>query len=498
MYKLQIPSKFLAFFSDTKWIKKVRNFSLLTGESAFDLGVNLIVLIMVERSLGESGLGAFAYLLSVFVFAGVASEAGICRYLESIIATSTRRSVKAEAIEKALLAVSVTSLICMVIFLLTAFYHANLTRVEENWIAYFIIGLTLPLRNVNRIRIAILQGRGHFKTAAALKTWKRVYLLGAVFVLLYLGLLPSLVMSGYLVSELMLLKKSRKSVKLPGLRTILAKKSHIRSTLRQSRGFLLTDEPLEVVLYMDFLILGFFVYSSDLGLYAEASILARIFLLIPSSIKPVFRSQYGGLTPENRLRSAAVSARVATTLLFFINSVLALYILLYYAEIMQSLYLVQGKSMVPFYIFVEILPGLLFFSAVTSQEPVYEVDGKIEYLQKTLLIVVLLNLVLNCFFIPFAGLYGAAFATSGSMFAYFILFGKRLSPVFVLQKTRFIIAGTAVYLTYILFHSLDLSFAVAFFLVPIVLFMLLYSIDFFNIESGYGETQPALVRPETQ
>jgi O-antigen/teichoic acid export membrane protein len=139
---------------------------------------------------------------------------------------------------------------------------------------------------------------------------------------------------------------------------------------------------------------------------------------------------------------------MATALLFFLNSILALYILLYYSQIMEALYLVQGKSMVPFYIFAETLPGLLFFSAITSQEPLYEMVGKVDSLQKTVILVALLNLVLNWFFIPFAGFYGAAFATSASMFAYFMLFGKRLHPRFGIPKIKFIIGGTAVYLTY--------------------------------------------------
>jgi hypothetical protein len=99
--------------------------------------------------------------------------------------------------------------------------------------------------------------------------------------------------------------------------------------------------------------------------------------------------------------------------------------------------------------------------------------------------------------VPFAGLYGAAFATSSSMFAYFILFGKRLNPMFSIQKIKFIVGGAAVYLTYMLFQSLNLPFTVAFFLVPAVLFMLFYGIDIFNFESGLGESKIVLALPET-
>jgi len=55
----------------------------LIGEGALDLVVNLIVMIMVERSLGEVGLGVFAYLLSILMFAGFISEFGIPKKTKS-------------------------------------------------------------------------------------------------------------------------------------------------------------------------------------------------------------------------------------------------------------------------------------------------------------------------------------------------------------------------------------------------------------------------------
>ena len=496
MYKFPSLNKFRKFVDRDNWLQRVRNFSFLIGEGALDLVVNLIVMIMVERSLGEVGLGVFAYLLSISMFAGFISEFGISRYLEREIAVIKGGKAKTQAIEKALYAMLVTSIICAVLFFITAVFDTTHTRVEEKVAAYFIIGITIPLRNLNRIRIAILQGSGRFDITAALKTRKRIFLLGAVFLLLLLKTPPSYLMVGYFVSELELMMKSRKTIKLPGFKTIWNKQSTIRSTLKQSRCFLLTDEALDIVLYMDFLILGIFVSSWDLGLYAEASILARIFLFVPISIKPVFREQYCSLAAKNRLENAAVSIQVSTALLFFLHSVLALYILLYFSEITQSLYHAQGKSMVSFYVFVEILPGLLFFSSVTSQEPVYEAEEKIAFLQKTVILIALLNFTLNCFFIPFAGIFGAAFATSTSMFVYFILFGKPLNPIFHINKIKYIIAGAAVYLTYMFFQKLDLNFVMAFFLVPAFVFVCFLVINFFNFEFGQSNPKPGFVLPE--
>lgn len=498
MYQKKIFAYLKSVTANVDWLQRIRNFSLLTGESAVDLGVNLIVMIMIERSLGGEGLGIFAFMLSILVFVGFASDFGLSRYLEFKVAVDERKRAREEVIENVYCSLSCTSFLCVVFLLVAALTHVHVTRVDEHAVGYFIIGLTVFLNNLNHIRIAILQGRGKFETASSLRIWKRVYLLVAVYFMSMWEFPPSLMMLGYLASELGMLKKSAQSVKLPGVRKILAQRKKVVQTLQQSREFLLTDEALDVVLYLDFFILGYFVSSASLGMYAEASVLARIFLLMPSSIKPVFRRYYFRLVNADQVPSVFLSACSAAKLIFFLHSVLALYVLLYYSAVMESLYHVQGGNMVPFYIFVEILPGLLFFSAVTSQEPVYEVDGKEVLLQKTVIVVAFLNLVLNCFFIPFAGFYGAAFATSCSMFVYFFLFGRGLASQFHLPKIKFVIAGFAIYLIYMLFHSLELPFSVAFFLVPSGLFILLYGINFFTDESGFSETESTFALPERQ
>ena len=63
MYKIPSLNKFRKFVDRDNWLQRVRNFSFLIGEGALDLVVNLIVMIMVERSLGVAGLGVFWVLI---------------------------------------------------------------------------------------------------------------------------------------------------------------------------------------------------------------------------------------------------------------------------------------------------------------------------------------------------------------------------------------------------------------------------------------------------
>jgi len=200
------------------------------------------------------------------------------------------------------------------------------------------------------------------------------------------------------------------------------------------------------------------------------------------SIKPVFLGQYCALASKNSLSAAAGSLKGSVAFLFYLHSVFALYILLFYADIMRLLFYTQRVDMTSFYIFAQILPGLLFFSAITSQEPLYEAGGEVALLQKKIILVAVINLGLNLFFVPFAGFFGAAFATTASMFAYFMFFGKYLDPVFTINKMSFIFAGAAVYLTFMLFQALNLGFYITLISVPAFLFILLTWMGFFDVD----------------
>ena len=484
-FKLQ---KKLSAVAGEKLPKKIRDFSFLIGEGAVDLTVNLILMIMVERALGLSGLGVFSYLLSILIFAGFVSDFGVASYLEREISVSSVSTDPRWTIEKACRAVMVTSALCAILLFVNTFSGTTLTRVDEKAVGYFIIGITILLRNANRMRMAMLCGLGKFDKAARLNTEKRIILLGSTLFLLMCRLPASVIIAGFLLAEMGLFFRSRKQARLPALKVILRGRDSVQTTLSESFHYLFTDETLDVVLHLDFFLLGVFVSSADLGLYAEASILARSFLIIPISIRPVFRKSFCSLISTGQIRAAARSVHRSAAFLFSFHSVLAVYILLYYPAVIDAIYHSQRKSFEAFHIFAMFLPGLLFFSALTSLEPLYEAEGKVAFLQQHIIQISFLNLILNLFFIPFAGYYGAAFATAVSMFGYFLFFGRQLTPVLKLPKLKFLSAGTSVYLTYMFFNALDLNLAFSILLVPIFIITLFFLLNIFSFELVSDDT----------
>ncbi|MEJ2164960.1 MAG: hypothetical protein P8X90_05490 [Desulfobacterales bacterium] len=65
-----------------EFIKKVTIYLFTIGEGAVELFINLAVMVMVERTYDQRGLGVYAYLLSLFFIVGYLSEFGISRFAE--------------------------------------------------------------------------------------------------------------------------------------------------------------------------------------------------------------------------------------------------------------------------------------------------------------------------------------------------------------------------------------------------------------------------------
>ena len=282
--------------------RQIRELTLTIGEGALELIINLLAMVLVERTYGQEGLGVYSYLLSLFIIGGYLSEFGVPCYVERETALHFNdRERQAEILTNAFQAIFLLGLLFAGFCFLSAAYDTAHTRVQEKIVAYIFIGLAIPLRNLNRLKLAALHGHGKHEEVAKLETKKRFIFLGAIFLLLITHVPPSYLMLSFLAAELSLMVMAAKKMALPPISTAWSGRNRFRATLKEGYRLLFTDEAFDIVLYIDLLILGFYVPSWDLGVYAEASILARFFLLVPMSIRPIFRRKYCMLVSKNDL-----------------------------------------------------------------------------------------------------------------------------------------------------------------------------------------------------
>jgi hypothetical protein len=154
--------------------------------------------------------------------------------------------------------------------------------------------------------------------------------------------------------------------------------------------------------------------------------------------------------------------------------------LLNFPVVVNLLFGSRNDLMMPFMVFVILLPGLLYFSSFVFQEPLYEAVAAVIPLRTMVLTISMVNLLLNIYFIPFAGIQGAAFATTGSMLIYFVLFGRDTIKNLQLNKMMYVHAGAVLYVTYTILEYLDMSFFMTIWLIPVLLFIFYTVINMFN------------------
>ena len=469
----------LASAMQNEFIRKIRTYVLTVGEGAVELIINLAVMVMVERTYDQRGLGVYVYLLSLFFIVGYLSEFGVPRFVEHEIAIHhDKPSVQKRILSEAYHSVLALSLIFAVLFFLTAGWNTDHTRIGEKLAAYLIIGATLPLRNLNRLKLSALHGFGHHEAAAKLKMVKRLIFFGTISLLLLINIPPSFLLIAFLVSEILLKLLAARKYKLAKINISWKRIFPKRDTLSQGYRFLFTDETLDILLYLDFFILGLFVSSWKLGVYAEASILVRFLLLVPISVKPVFRRQYCMLTA----RQASELLNRTTRFLFFLQAYLTLFILLHFPDILNLIFHTRGEELLSFRVFAVFAPGIIFFAAFTSQEPVYEAAEQLSDLKKIVLIVSVIDTALNIYLVPFAGVFGAAAATMISMLVYFFVFDRFLAESQRIKKAPYLLAGAGVYLIYALMTVVKFSLVADFFIIPLGLFAMLLVMGYFHIE----------------
>ncbi len=456
---------------------------IAVGEEAFELFIALWILIMVERAYGQPGVGIYAYLMALLYVARYIADFGVSRHLEHEIAVIGQEDELAlrRLIAAGYQTILITGGIAAILLVTTAGFDTAHTRIEERLPAYLIVGFILPVANLNHCKLSILQGMGRHARVARLSMVRFALILVNMLVLTRFKVPPSFLPLAVLLSELAMAFLIRRHVRFHGLKALFQHPDRIAATLRRGQAYLFTDNGLDVLLNLDLFVLGLFVSAWELGVYAEAAVIVRFFLVIPVGMKPILRRRYNMMAARHEIAALHTRVRRITAALFSLHALLAVSILLTFPTVLNFFFETHGEEMLSFKIFAVFMPGLLFYSAFSAQEPLYEAIGEISYLRGLTLIASGTNLVLTFYLVPFAGYYGAAAATMITMLVYFVLFGRGLTSSPGFDKATYIVAGLAVYLVFALFDWWAPGGASSSWLAPLLLAVLFYLVGLFGV-----------------
>jgi O-antigen/teichoic acid export membrane protein len=442
------------------------------------IGSGLAAMIMIDRFYGPGGLGHYAWFYSFLAIAGYLGRYGVPNFVENRITRSVQ-SVE-ETAAAAMAALLVLGVVATALCVLAALWGTGTGQRPGDPTAFLLLGPTILFQNINALRLALLNGEGRHHIAAGLKIRQRVTYVVVTLILCMTRMPVTLALAAFPLSQLFMLVSGRKAIKLPAIKTLAIDRRRLRAALNGSRRYLFADNLIDVVFYLDMLILGWFVDSVDLGIYAQALILARLCLVVPTGLRPVVRRLANQWTAAGRLDHLRSTLSRTMRCLFFVHGLLAIFMVVHFPRMMMILFDARQWSHQAVTVLGLVLPGLVFFSAVTAAEPVFEARDQSARLKKITLLVAAANLVLNINLISFAGIDGAAMATAVAMFLHFVLVSRLLAVDPPGVDMLWPAAAASLYLTYVILAGAKMGLLSSILLAAPLLGGLLWMVGFFN------------------
>ena len=467
-------------------LARVKSYVLSVGESAVDIAVSILALVIVGRFYGPEGMGVYTFLMSVFVIVVFLSEVGIDKWIEKELASEGQIDTS-RMLAEAKGAVLLSGLAgCLAMLIFGAWASKSPTVAGGTWPGFVLLALAVPLNLRSGLQVSVLHGQGKPGEAARAGFVKRSVFLASVFTLAYLRFRPELLMAGFVLSEAASLASARRRVRMPSIGAVLKRIRGVGETFRMGSQYYFTHEALKVLFFVDFFILGLFVSATQEGSYAQASVLARFFLLIPLGAAPLYRVKVYRASGSGQGEIFSDSARTAARL-FTLHSMAGLLFLLYFPHVLRVVFRVQGDTPVFFQVFSLLLPGLLLFASTLVLEPFFGASGREEDLNRIALRVFILNAFLNSYLIPYAGVIGAATATTISLSVYFVLFSRELGEIGTIPLGSYLLSGILVYVSYHVLFPVQPYLFIVLPLVFVVLPVLFWVLGLFG--QGQGKRQ---------
>lgn len=458
-----------------------RTFSLTIGSLQSAIGqhfatliVNMLAMILVARSFALQDFGSFSFLIALYHMASFISECGICKRLRDNYRPETNNDGEITNAKGALL---LTGTCTFFAFLLAAYSNISPTH-EDTILGYCFMALAVPLANGNRLRTTLLHAMGKHELASKSQMKRHFVFLFTLWLLSHLQM-PSILVACYLFTELYHRFTLLRLLKLPAVITNPNFNQSV-NTIRNSLPHLLSGEAFALIFHTDIFILGLFKGSLDLGMYAQAALLGRFFLLIPVGIRPVLHRHLASFVREKDAYGFSFQVHRIRAYIFYVHALLVLLLTCYFDSILVLLTGFPDQSVI-FNIFILLLPGYLFYSAAVINESALEASGSGPFLGRLSLTIILLNVLLTFYLVPFAGVFGAAAATLFSLMLYFIILcSLRITLFSTAPLLEFLTATALLYPLKHLITTINLNIVFFILLIPPVIFFLFYLLSFFD------------------
>jgi len=404
-------------------------FELLTSASSNFiiqiLGIlfGYLVIFLTSYFYGAKGLGIFTLtfaIANIFILIGKGGfDTSIVKFISENI-NSSRVSIRNIYITILLICIPSNVLLTLIMFNLSPFIANNIFNNQDMTpflqIMSFII-LPISLRSINANAFRGLQ---KIKTYSILQNLliPFFFVLSMLMVNIYVDNVKYLLFSYLFSSWLVFVISNRIWFKHIKQATNIKIKT-LKSILKVSTPMLITSSLMLLITWTDSLMLGYFCTEEDVGVYSVAMKIATSSLIVlmafNSILAPKIANAYSSF--DNTLFTTLVSTTKRLVVYISIPASILLilltpFILSYFGDEFEASYN-------PFLI---LMIGMVFKNIVGVSECVLQMTNKQKSVAYISFIGVILNVLLNVYFIPLFGVNGAAIASTVSVVSMQIIF----------------------------------------------------------------------------
>ena len=422
-------------------IKKIKGNELLSkSSSAFVFKIigsllGYVFLLLVTRNSGAESWGIFVLCMALLNITSILSRFGVDIALLRFVAQLKEKMEEVKGIYfQGISLVLFLSILFSVLLFFFSDIVAELVFRKPQLTPYFqVIAFTLIPFTIIHINVQTYRGLKRIKEFAFFQDTSKFLFAVIIFVLLfYFTAIEAIIIPIYsflfavfiimIISSYGLLK-SFKGVQL-------IKKISQKEIVKTSFPMMLSSSILLLIAWSDTIMIGIFKTEADVGVYNVALKLAMITGIVLGAVNSIVAPKLSETFNNNRLDEFRELVKQSTRIIFFCTLPI-LIILFLFPELLLSFF--GTEFMIAKTTLLILLVGQVGNAMSGSVGYILQMTGKEKTVQNILLITLIINILLNLYFIPRYGIEGAAFSSAFSLLFWnlvMIVFIKRYYKIY--------------------------------------------------------------------
>lgn len=384
---------------------------------------HFVLRIVLGRELGPEGLGVYTLAFTIYLFgmqfAAFGIGAALTKYIAEFIEdhTATKKYISSGMTSS----IITGALMGIVLFFLAPAIASSIFKVPELEGLIKLTALCYPFIAIQKAVLGTLNGFRRMHLYALLNITQNVSVLGLslVLVLIYglgvqgavIGFVASTIFIGVL-SPLLIREHIGLDVSLwdtPALRATTVFGFYV--VLANSIGYLNSQ--------INNIFIGYYLNPTEVGIFAVATLLAQMLLLIPSAVATVTTPMIANLFGQGDLEGIRRVFYSTIKRSFLISAVFTALLIVFGPYIITLLF---GEIFLASYVpLLVLLIGSLIHASFMAVGGTLSSIGQVNVIFRIGMVCVLFNIILNILLIPVFGIIGAAMATSATSIINFLI-----------------------------------------------------------------------------